>query len=85
MPALLDNNVQDRDPHAQDVDEETSQASIQNARLSNSAIARAACGAKRAARAAQLTDPDPHLNRELSCNVDLAERSSEGESDNSEN
>ena len=86
-PALLD-NVQDRDPHAEDVDEETLQASIQKARLNNIAIARAACGAgaKRTARAAQLPDPDPHLNRErLSCNVDLAERSSEGQSDNSEN
>ena len=86
-PALLD-NVQDRDPHAEDVDEETLQASIQKARLNNIAIARAACGAgtKRTARAAQLPDPDPHLNRErLSCNVDLAERSSEGESDDSEN
>ena len=38
-----------------------------------------------AARAAQLTDPDPHLNRELSCNEDLAERSSEDVSDDSEN
>ena len=47
----------------------------------------AVCGAKRTARAAQLPDPDPHLNRELSCiyNMDLAERSSEGESDDSEN
>ena len=54
-PALLD-NVQDRDPHAEDVDEETLQASIQKARLNNIAIARAACGAgtKRTARAAQL-------------------------------
>ena len=86
-PALLD-NVQDRDPHAEDVDEETLQASIQKARLNNIAIARAACsaGTKRTARAAQLPDPDPHLNRErLSCNVDLAERSSEGQSDDSEN
>eukprot|EP00731_Ephydatia_muelleri_P037328 Em0443g3a len=78
-PALLD-NVQDRDPHAEDVDEETLQASIQKARLNNIAIARAACGAgtKRTARAAQLPDPDPHLNRErLSCNVDLAEQLTE--------
>ncbi|KAL5493375.1 hypothetical protein EMCRGX_G014551 [Ephydatia muelleri] len=59
-PALLD-NVQDRDPHAEDVDEETLQASIQKARLNNIAIARAACGAgaKRTARMAQLPDPNP--------------------------
>ena len=85
MPALLD-NVQDRDPpHAEDVDEEILQASIQKARQNSIAIARIACGAKRAARAAQLPDPDPHLIRELSCNEDLAERSSEGVSDDSEN
>ena len=66
----------------EDVDEETLQASIQKARLNNIAIARAACGAKRTARAAQLPDPDPHLDRELSC---TAFCSSEGESDDSEN
>ena len=38
--ALLD-NVQDRDPHAEDVDEETLQVSIQKARLNNIAVA---CG-----------------------------------------
>ena len=74
MPALLD-NVQDSDSHAEDVDEEILQASIQKVRQNNIAIARAACGAKRAA----------HLNRELSCNEDLAERSSEAVSDDSEN
>ena len=54
-------------------------------RYDNITIARPACGTKRTARAAQLTDPDPHLYCELSCNVDLAEPFSEGESDGSEN
>ena len=64
------------------------QVSIHKVRLNNIAN-RTRCVSvvqlKRAARAAQLPDPDPHLNRELSCNVDLAERFSEGVSDDSKN
>ena len=64
-PVLLD-NVQDLDliaASAEDVDEETLEASIQKARLSSIAIALVACGAKRTARAIQpLPNPDPHLS-----------------------
>ena len=64
-PVLLD-NVQDLDltaASAEDVDEETLEASIQKARLSSTAIALVACGAKRTARAIQpLPNPDPHLS-----------------------